>query len=410
MTAGQATALSIIAVFLYVAILLILSHALSDVPAAYRSLFQWDGHFYASIVNEGYYVRRMPWPIAGNPTQGQTNVAFFPAYPYLALLVSLITFLPADLALLLVSQLSCIILLTYILLLLQRFGFSAAGALVGVLALLSFPAAIFLVASLPESFLLASAAGYLYWSRSDRAAARWLAAGHGIVLTTTKVLALPIVVLPIIPALLRRDRSATLRHAGTAVVSLLGIAGFLLCCQWAFGHWNLYFAVQRAGWGIDPAPLFFLDIHILAALLFPWTIAWPTYVDFAGNPVTLTFSQAGYYAVSAVLWWTLFWPFVEWVTAALIRNSAWRDRAGLYAGAAVSLFLVIAATWNNGLQSATRYLLLPFLLLFLTIAHWSTALPVRRNVAMVILLALCAAAFFIQYDLAGAFLRGEWVG
>lgn len=411
LTTKQAFLLSCCLVVLYVLLIMAASGKLPDFLSAYRSLFQWDGHFYASIVHEGYFVRKMDWPIIGNPTQDRTNVAFFPAYPFFSIFVSLIFFLPTDIALILTSQIACVLLITYTILLLQKFGLSAAGALFGAVALICFPGAFFLIASLPESLLLAGAAGYLYWSLHERPSFL-LSAGHGIVLTATKILGAPVVLLPVINALVRRERKDVIRQTLSAGFALLGLTGFLLFCQWVFGHWNLYFAVQKAGWNVEPAYVFFLHPEILKTILFPWTIHWPTYTDFTGTVITNTLNRESYYAVSCIAWWVLLWPCLEWITGSLLRIVTWRRRAAYYVGTALLWYVIVVSTWNSGMQSAFRYSLLPFFLMLLTVAHRSATLP-SRNIRFSLTGILCVlllSGIILQYGLAVSFTHGGWVG
>ncbi len=397
--------------FLHIVFVLIASGKLANLPSAYHSLFQWDGKHYENIVNNGYYAKRLEWPILRNPFNEKTNVAFFPGYPLLATVLKIVLPLRTNTILILTSQIAFVVLLTYLFLILQRFGLSFIERIAGALLLVSFPAAFFLVCSLSEAVLLASVAGYLYWI-TRKANFSIMAIAHGIIMTGTKIFGIPMVVLPVITSLMRKKSALVKKQMVTALFALTGVANFLLFCQISFGHWNLYFAVQEASWNINPQYAFFLNYQIVKTLLVPWVTRWPTYVDYAGKVVTGSQNIENYHAISLFIWWLFLWPIIEWITASVSGNHSWKDRVAYYLGAMLSLYLIIATTWNHGLQSAIRYALLPHFLLILTVTHWFSNLPKRKYtlLACFCVLVISLVGFVFQFRMAHAFTNGGWVG
>ena len=138
---------------------------------AYLRLFQWDGHWYGHIAENGYrssphmhfvdgFIIKMSWH--GDLPFG--NVAFFPAYPLLGRFFHNALGLRMEHALLLTSQLGCWGMWSYLLLFFQRWGVSGRLAALGVAAVLIHPASYYLVASYSEPVFLMGVVGFLYWS------------------------------------------------------------------------------------------------------------------------------------------------------------------------------------------------------------------------------------------------------
>jgi hypothetical protein len=131
-------------------------------------LTRWDGGYYLSIVTHGYTMAKGTAP-------GFTNVVFFPAYP---LVVKVVTLLIRHVALagVLVSNGALLLALAYLYALARR-EFDAGTAARAVLYLAAAPAAIFCAAVYSESlFVLAVSATFYYagtrrWGRAALAGA-----------------------------------------------------------------------------------------------------------------------------------------------------------------------------------------------------------------------------------------------
>jgi hypothetical protein len=124
------------------------------IESAYHGLAQWDTNWFASVVDRGYSLAM---------TDGrEMNVAFFPAYPALALLFKKLLFLNTKTALLVTAQSACIGFWTYFLLLLRSWKVTWRHAMSGVLAVVSFPSAFYLVAGYSESLFLFGLLGMMW--------------------------------------------------------------------------------------------------------------------------------------------------------------------------------------------------------------------------------------------------------
>lgn len=116
------------------------------------SWVRWDSHWYYDIAQHGYY---------RNTRTGQSNVTFFPAYPYLARCLSPLTGSIFGAGLLL-SHLAT----WFGLFFMFRLGtlyFSESTARLSLLLLLTFPGSLFFSAFYTESLFFAAAAGSLYF-------------------------------------------------------------------------------------------------------------------------------------------------------------------------------------------------------------------------------------------------------
>lgn len=140
---------------------------------------QWDGGWYASIAEEGYQLRA--------PDQ-QSNLAFFPLYPILGRVASLLFLGDARWGLWLVANLSFLVALIY----LYRLGkleFDAASGQRATLYLALFPFAIFFAALYSEALFVALATATFFYARQRR----WpLAIALGALLPVTRILGLAI--------------------------------------------------------------------------------------------------------------------------------------------------------------------------------------------------------------------------
>lgn len=226
---------------------------------AWQSLCQWDGGWYRAIVEHGYAAPEQL-------THKQyCSVGFFPGYPVLTRLVQGVFGLETPSALLVTSQCSAVAFWTYLLLLLRRWRASGTIQTLGVACIAAHPGAFFLIASYAESLFLAAFLGFLFWSRRAGTVSWVVAAVHGICLTSTRLVGLPLVFMPLLyvwsaptpeeakRAVLRRAVPA----AALALTSALGVVLFFGYLHWRFGRWDLYLEAQRLCWGVAPDYLAF---------------------------------------------------------------------------------------------------------------------------------------------------------
>jgi hypothetical protein len=202
---------------------------------------RWDGGWYLDIAEHGY--RFVPGE--------QSNVAFFPLYPYLIRLVHHIIPLNRDSGWLslgiIVSNTALLTALIYFYRL-MRFDYDRRTAARAVLYLCVFPTTLFLSAVYSESLFLALVISAFYYARSDR----WLSAGA---LAAAAALCRPPGVLLIIPLAFEYWSQKEFQwhrikpDCFALLLSPLALAGHLTFLRWRFGSWNVVSKAQAiAGW------------------------------------------------------------------------------------------------------------------------------------------------------------------
>jgi Gpi18-like mannosyltransferase len=202
---------------------------------------RWDAGWYLDVAKNGY--RFLPGE--------QSNVAFFPLYPYVVRLVHSAIRLPGDLGWLLVgiivSNIALFAALIYLYRLI-RLDYDRATAARAVLYLCVFPTTLFLSAVYSESLFLALVVSAFYYAR----AARWVVTG---VLAAAATLCRPAGLLLVVPLgfeyLSQREfRWRRIRADGGALIlPPLALAGHLAMLRWRFGSWNVISKAEAIeGW------------------------------------------------------------------------------------------------------------------------------------------------------------------
>jgi len=202
---------------------------------------RWDGGWYLDIAEHGY--RFVPGE--------QSNVAFFPLYPYLIRLVHYIIPLNRDSGWLslgiIVSNTALLVALIYFYRLI-RLDYDRRTAARAVLYLCVFPTTLFLSAVYSESLFLALVISAFYYARSDR----WLFTGA---LTAVAALCRPPGVLLTIPLAFEYLSQKEFRwhrikpDCFALLLAPLALAGHLTLLQWRFGSWNVISKAEAmAGW------------------------------------------------------------------------------------------------------------------------------------------------------------------
>jgi len=374
--------------------------AAHDAGRAYLSLYGWDGGWYRDIAERGYHR-----PAEMTPTDFG-NVAFFPAYPLAAALVRRLLGVRTDVALLLTSQLACVGFWTYFQLLLRRWGVPPRRVALAVALIALHPASFFLVASYSESLFLCSVLGFLYWSESDLPGRATLTAAHGVVMTATRLLGVPLAFLPLIRAVLTAPRGqlprAALRRGDVplliALVSCLGAASFFGYCQAHFGEWNLYMRTETVGWDVEPDYLAVLypSSYPVRPVQFDDLFLEADYVSRLSSPLTL---------------WMLLGLAAAEVWLARRGVGGWRERAALYVCAAALFWVPITSHQARGLGSLIRFSLCVHVLLLLAALHLLTRWgPARwpRWAGLAVAVWLTASAVVLLAS-AYRFTHGGWV-
>ena len=208
-----------------------------------RHSVHWDSGWYLSVVREGY---------AYNP-DAQSNIAFFPMFPYLARIVEYVIPWGDVVAGLIVVHLALFGAMLYIFQLV-RIDYTDVVAWRTLLFLLVFPAAFFFSAFYAESLLVFGMAATLYHARRGQ----WLIAGlFGAFTGLTKligvVLVIPVGIELIRQRALRRDN---LQAWAGGALTLAGGFAYLAFLQLRLGDFRVYFWNQEH-WNrqsFDPLP------------------------------------------------------------------------------------------------------------------------------------------------------------
>jgi hypothetical protein len=183
-----------------------------------------------------------------------------------------------------------------------------------------------------------------------------------------------------------------------ACLSVLGIAAFVLFCQLQFGHWNLYWITQKAGWRIkfDLAALWDISLYLAP----PPVLSLPI----NGNVV----SRFSVPFMATFMLGVLLLEIVSWIQG----NKTWRRRIGLQLLALALFWITAASTVSIGLQSMVRYSFPPFILLTLGVAHLLSVDTLKkwvRGIVLALFLAYVAYASILLVMLTRLFLKGGWV-
>jgi hypothetical protein len=335
------------------------------------------------------------------------NVAFFPAYPYLARTVGHALHLSTPSALLLTAQGSCWGFWTYLLLLCRRFRGPARLVVWAVLLVALHPASFFLVASYTESLFLLGMLGFIYWSDRPGPAAALLAAGHGFVMTGTRLVGVPLVIYPLMQLWLRwpagepRTLAAVARRglvpALVAAVASLGAFSFFAYCQVHFGHWDLYMKTSEVGWRVKPDYL-----GLLSPRLF--RLGRPLFRDGFLDPDFLS-------RISVFVYLALFAGLAAWEWLLADRGTGLRERLALYCCAWLLFYVAASGHATRYMACMIRFSLCVEVALALAVLHLLGRVypqgPPRW--ARRLFLARTAVSLILLLGMTWRFTHGLWV-
>jgi hypothetical protein len=366
---------------------------------AYRSLHHWDSTWYTRIAAAGY-----PDDLP-HERERMAEVGFFPGYPLWARAVARTTGLPAETATLAAAQLASVGFWTYVLLFLRRGRVPAPLALATVLLLAAHPSAFFLTAGYSESLFLCATLGFFYWS-SARGRAGWLlAALHGVVMTATRIVGLPLAAVPLLLAVAalalgERRWLEVVRTALLCGAASLGAALFFVFCQMQFGRWDAYMYAQAAGWGVRPDYL-------------------ALFKGFSYRPGMLPFEDDGTIIPDVLSRWAV--PLTVLLFGGLLlaelrwgRGSApegRRERAGMMLAAGLMFYVAASGLAGSGFVSMVRYTFCVHVALAVAAASLLGQLPTVRARAWgaVLLVVPVGASALVQGMLIRLFTHGQWV-
>ncbi len=369
----------------------------------YTTLVQHDGYWFANIVDRGYGTTVPP---LNRKMMEVSNVAFFPAYPLVAMAVKSLLHVDTYVALLIVAQLAAWGFWTYFFLFCQRWEISPRMQFIGTLSILSHPAAFFMVAGYSESMFMMSLLGFMYWSTSESRNSRVWAALHGIVMSATRIVGILCAGFPVVHEIVTkgwkrlRDYRSWLRNYGGAVflsaVAMLGAGLFFLYCQLRWGHWDTYLLTQQLGWNIIPD---YLAVFKPSSYqLFIPRLDYPLQV----SQVTMTLAALVFVAI-----------FVFETRPAIRARGGWEVRAGIYFAAAIIYYISVSGVAIVQMESMLRYHLCTHALIVLAILHVLRQIrrppqPVREW-AMAAIGFLSALGLCLQGWYVWNFTRGNWV-
>jgi hypothetical protein len=369
----------------------------------YSALVQHDSYWFMNIIDRGYQTIVPP---IDHKVMEVSNVAFFPAYPAVAVLLRNVFNVSTGTALLITAQLAAWGFWTYFFLFCRRWKVAPSLQICGTLLILANPAAFFLVAAYSESLFLMALLGFIYWSTIEGRTAKALAATHGLVMSATRIVGIVCAAFPLVRSAfqtgwrgllkprkwLRENRAAV----GLTFVAACGGIIFFVLCQLRWGRWDLYMLTQAAGWGIVPDYL---------AVFRPESYRW--LVPALNNPAEAS-------QLSMTLGALLLVAIVVCELVRAIRRCAGLPvRAGIYFCAATIYYLSVSGVACVDMESMLRYefsayvlivlALLNFLRQFRTPPVWVRAFGTAA-VAFVSAAGLCLQGWYVWN-----FTRGHWV-
>ncbi|MFI6448676.1 glycosyltransferase family 39 protein [Kitasatospora sp. NPDC050543] len=206
----------------------------------------WDGIWYQRIALNGYDPQLIPlhgYPLA---TYYENSAAFFPLYPWLMRLVSVVTGLGPYGAGILVAVVSSLVAAAGIYAVAARIGGRRAGVIAAVIWGL-FPGSGVEWAVYSDSLFVAISAWACYCVMTRR----WLSAGllaftAGLGRPTAAVLIAAVSIAALVALLRRRDGIA---GPLTAMLSTpWGLIGYVAWVGYRMGDWGGYFKLQRGAW------------------------------------------------------------------------------------------------------------------------------------------------------------------
>ena len=356
-----------------------------------------------NIVDRGYQTIVPP---INHKVMEVSNVAFFPAYPAIAAVLRYGLHFDTDRALLITAQMAAWGFWSYFFLFGERWNLPFSWQFLGTLAILSHPAAFFLVAGYSESLFLMALIGFLYWSAAETRRARVLAAIHGIVMSATRIVGLPCALAPLIKKIWELD-AASLRDVrnwlpnyGRAILlsatAMLGGLGFFVYCQFRWGHWDIYMLTQQFGWDIRPDYL---------AIFKPSSYHW-LLPDLA-NPTEMSqmATTLGGLVVLGMFAAEFFFPRQ--------RPTNRSVRIVFYFVAFVLYFLSVSGVACVNMESMLRYEFCLHPLIVLALLHYLHNLPFRswlgRATAVTAIALIGAAGLGLESWYIWNFTRGNWV-
>jgi hypothetical protein len=362
---------------------------------------QHDAQWYRHIVDYGYMLDYFPLETPGNT---MAHVGFFPGYPTAGWLIKILTGFSTDLSLLLAAQIFTIGVWMYVLLFLDRFNVGWKLQSTAIITILALPSSFFFLSGYSESLFTFALLGYLFWMTSNHRYAPALAALHGFIMSATRIVGIPLLILPILrEAFVQRKIPVNIKPYIVALCTGLGAAIFFLYCQANFGEWNIYSHAQSFGWGVTPKFSAVFDSATYKIEL-PGT-SWDGFVDPDGVSrlsVPLIFVAALMVLLGELI-----------VILRNPRDPSRIDHILLFAAAGCLFFITVSGLQTLKMRSVIRYMLPPFLLLVIMAASMLSEFKYWNTWAARCVWALysigIAIMFFVEAGHIDLFSHGIWV-
>jgi hypothetical protein len=238
---------------------------------------------------------------------------------------------------------------------------------------------------------------------------RWsaglLAGLHGLVMTGSRLVGVPLVVAPLVQACLGEDAGGRPRRVGRALlaggVAALGAGLFFAYCHVEFGHWDLYLKSSSLGWGAKSDYLGLFSWKALKVGRPGWhePLVDANFVSRLAVPVTLA-AFLGF--LVAEVW-----------LARRRGDGGWRERLGFYLCAFVVFYVSASGNADRNMTSMVRYSQCTWALLVLALVHllvhdWPLS-GWRDRVMTSAVTAWVVAGFALQVLLTYRYTHGLWV-
>ncbi len=331
-----------------------------DYASASTALTQRDSYWYLSIVRRGYQFVGFD-----KIAYEQSNVAFFPGYPLAVAAISRLLGVDPELGLYLTAQLFCWLMWVYLLLLYRRWQIPPLGQVLASLTILVYPSSFYLVVGYSESLFMASLLGFFYWSACLHSMGAALLAGiHGLVMSATRIVGLPVALVP----LLRLSRR-WFWTAGTVVLALLGGLSFFLYCQLRFGRWDLYMEMQRYFTGVQANYQALFQAHTYVLSPERWQVLLSPSAPL--QDPGLWSDALSQLFVSVTLGSLVVTGLLDGWSVLAGKSRRWQERLGFHLAAWAMFYIAVAGMSPLGQRSMIRYCLPVHLVQVLALLHWA---------------------------------------
>jgi hypothetical protein len=335
----------------------------SDYASAFTALSQRDSYWYLSIVRRGYQFVGFD-----KIAYEQSNVAFFPGYPLAVAIMSRLLGVEPELGLYLTAQLFCWLMWIYLFLLYRRWQIPTLWQVLASLIILVYPSSFYLVVGYSESLFVASLLGFFYWSMDlNSLRAALLAGAHGLAMSATRIVGLPVALLPLLR--LGEGSRRWFWTAGAAVLALLGGLSFFLYCQLRFGRWDLYIEMQRYFTGVQAnyQALFQASTYVLSPERWQVLLSPSAPVKDAG----LWSDALSQLFVSVTLGSLVVTGLLDGLSVLVGKSRRWQERLGFHLAAWAMFYIAVAGMSPLGQRSMIRYCLPVHIVQVLALVHWA---------------------------------------